>query len=130
MQTGWNLIQRLRVLSRIHYVKDDLILFNYCKAIYQKNFDEILKNIFANTYKLWNHDINKFIWLLQKCVCPYEYMNDWEKLNETLLLEKDDFYSYLNMDDIIDADYTPVKKKHLFFVQSDTLLLADVFNNF
>ena len=57
-------------------------------------------------------------------------MNDWEKLNETLLLEKDDFYSYLNMDDIIDVDYTPVKKKHLFFVQSDTLLLADVFNNF
>ena len=52
MQTGWNLIQRLRVLSRIQYVKDDLILFNYCKAIYQKNFDEILKNIFANTYKL------------------------------------------------------------------------------
>ena len=69
--------------------------------------------------------------MLQKCVCPYEYMNDWEKLNETLLLEKDDFYSYLNMDDITDEDYTPVKKKkHFFFVQSNTLLLADVFNNF
>ena len=69
--------------------------------------------------------------MLQKCVCPYEYMNDWEKLNETLLLEKDDFYSYLNMDDITDADYTPVKKKkHFCFVQSNTLLLADVFNNF
>ena len=68
--------------------------------------------------------------MLQKCVCPYEYMNDWEKLNETLLLEKDDFYSYLNMDDITDEDYTPVKKKHFFIVQSNTLLLADVFNNF
>ena len=43
-------------------------------------------------------------------------MNDWEKLNETLLLEKDDFYSYLNMDDITDEDYTPVKKKNIFFL--------------
>ena len=32
-------------------------------------------------------------------------MEDWEKLSETLLPEKDDFYSHLNMEDITDADY-------------------------
>ena len=30
-------------------------------------------------------------------------MNDWEKFNETSLLEKEGFYSTLNMEDIDDA---------------------------
>ena len=34
----------------------------------------------------------------------YEYMDDWEKFNETFLSEKEDFYSHLNMEDITDAD--------------------------
>ena len=41
---------------------------------------------------------------------PYQYMNDWEKFNETSLLEKEDFYSHLNMEDITDADYAPAKR--------------------
>ena len=49
-------------------------------------FDENLKKRLANTYKFSKHDINKFILLLQKGVYPYEYMNDWEKSNETSLL--------------------------------------------
>ena len=43
--------------------------------------------------------------LLQKVVYPYEYMNDWKKFNETLLREKEDFYSNLYMEDITDAKY-------------------------
>ena len=35
-----------------------------------------------------------------------KYINDWEKFNETLLLEKEDFYSHLNMEDITDANDT------------------------
>ena len=34
---------------------------------------------------------NKFTFLFRKGVCPYEYMDDWEKFMETLLLEKEDF---------------------------------------
>ena len=34
-----------------------------------------------------------------KDVYPYEYIDDWEKFNETLP-EKEDFYSHLNMDGI------------------------------
>ena len=42
-----------------------------------------------NTYTFSNHNNNKFILLLQKGPCPYEYIDDWEKLSETLLLEKE-----------------------------------------
>ena len=31
-------------------------------------------------------------------------MDDWEKLNKTSLLEKEEFYNHLSMEDITDAD--------------------------
>ena len=69
-------------------------------------------------------------------------MDNWEKFNETLLSEKEAFYSRLNMEDITDTDYAHTKrvckdfeikkvgKYHDLYVQSDTLLLPDVFENF
>ena len=69
-------------------------------------------------------------------------MVDWQKFNETSLPEKENFYSHLNMEDITDTDYTPVKRVckdlerknlgeyHDLYVQGDMLLLADVFQNF
>ena len=48
--------------------------------------------------------------MLQKGVYPYEYMDDWKKFNETLLPEKDNFYSHLNMEDITDTDYTHARR--------------------
>ena len=47
--------------------------------------------------------------LLRKGVFPYEYMDDWEKFNETSLPEKENFYSHLNIEDITDADYASQK---------------------
>ena len=53
--------------------------------------------------------------------------------------KKKDFYSQLNMGDITDADYASAKRirkdrriaeYHDLYVQSDTLLLVDVFENF
>ena len=43
--------------------------------------------------------------IVAKGIHPYEYMNDWEKFNETSLPKKEDFYSHLNMEDITDAVY-------------------------
>ena len=40
---------------------------------------------------------------MRKGVYSYEYMDDWENFNETLLPEKADFYSHLNMENITDA---------------------------
>ena len=48
--------------------------------------------------------------LLRKDIYSYEYMDDWEKFNETTLPEKQEFYSNLNMEDIKDADYINVKR--------------------
>ena len=68
-------------------------------------------------------------------------MDDWEKFNETSLPTKD-LYSYLDMEDITDAYYAHAKKVckdfeirnleeyHYLYVQINTLLLADVFENF
>ena len=47
----------------------------------------------------------KFILLLKKGVYPYEYMDDWEKVNETLSSKTEEFYNHLNMEDLTDADY-------------------------
>ena len=69
-------------------------------------------------------------------------MDDWERFNETTLPEKERFYSNLNMEDIIDTDYMQAKRickdfeikllgeYHVFYFKSDTLLLADAFENF
>ena len=78
-----------------------------CDKNHQHKFEEKLKEQYFNTYKFSNH---KFILLLGKGVYPYECMNDWEKLNETSLSEKEDLYSHLNMEDITDADYANSKK--------------------
>ena len=76
-----------------------------CNKNYQHKFDKKSKKRFFNTYKFSNLDNNKVILLLRKGVYPYEYWDDWKKLNETSLPEKEDFYSHLNMEDITDADY-------------------------
>ena len=77
--------------------------------------------------------------LLRKGVCPYEYMDSWERFNETSLPSKVDFYSNLNMEDIDDIDYRHgnnvfklenLGDYHDLYVKSDTILLADVFENF
>ena len=79
---------------------------------------------------------------MREDVYPYEYMNDWEKFNETSLPEKEVFYSHLNMEDITDADYVHTKRVckdfkikkigeyHDLYVQSNAFLLADVFAKF
>ena len=81
-----------------------------CNNDYSNKLDEELKKRFKNTFKFTDSDINKVILLLRKDVYPYEYMDDWEKFNETTLPEKEEFYSNLNMEDITDADYTHGKR--------------------
>ena len=85
---------------------------------------------------------SKIMELLRKGVYPYEYMDSWGRFDETSLPNKEDFYCSLNMEDITDIDYRLAKKVfkefklnnlgdyHDLYVQSDTLLLADLFENF
>ena len=80
--------------------------------------------------------------MLRKGVYPYEYTGNWERFNETSLPSEESFYSNLNMKDIDDIDYrhgnnvfnefklNNLGDYHDLYVQSDTLLLADMFENF
>ena len=125
-------------------VKDSQLIFRCfeCKKNYKKDFDKELIKRFAYIYEFCNEDINKFILLLRKGVYPYECMDSWERFDETSLPDKEAFYSSLNMEDITDVDHRHAKRVfknlnnenlgdyHDLHVQSDTLLLADVFENF
>ena len=69
-------------------------------------------------------------------------MDNWERFDETSLPTKESFYSNLNMENIDDIDYRHgnnvferfklknLGEYHDLYVQRDTLLLADVFENF
>ena len=124
--------------------KDKQLIFRCfeCKKNYKKHFNKELITRFANIYEFCNEDINKFILLLRKGAHPYEYIDSWKRFNETSLPDKEAFYSSLSMEDITDVDHRHAKTVfkslnnknfgdyHDLYVQSDTLLLADVFENF
>ena len=69
-------------------------------------------------------------------------MDNWERFNEPSLPSKESFYSNLNMENIDGIHYRHgnnvfnkfklinLGEYHDLYVQSDTLLLADVFENF
>ena len=131
-----------------------------CKQRYRKKFNKEIIKTFASTYEFCNNDttgstaepsslersssehINKFVLLLRKGAYPYEYADTWERFSEISLPSKGDFYSNLNMEDISDIDYRHANNVfkafklenlgdyHDLYVQSDTLLLADVFHSF
>ena len=110
--------------------------------IYNKVSHAALIEKFYNTYQLRNKDLNKFDLLLRKGVYPYEYMDSWKRLEEESLPDKESFYSELNNEHIADEDYAHAQKiwgtfniqslgeYHDLYVQSDTTLLADVFESF
>ena len=76
--------------------KDEKLIFRCfeCKKNYKKYFNKELIKKFANIYEFCNEDINKFILLLRKGVYPYEYMDSWERFNETSLPDKESYYYY------------------------------------
>ena len=69
-------------------------------------------------------------------------MDSWKRFKEESLPDKESFYSELNNEHITDEDYAHAQKVwdtfkiknlgeyHDLYVQSDTSLLADVFENF
>ena len=89
-----------------------------------------------------NGILDEFLLLLRKGAYPYEYMNSWSKYNETRNISFKKYYSKLNLKNITEKDYIHSQKVWIIFkikdlgeytdlyVRSDTLQLADVFENF
>ena len=80
-----------------------------CNKNHKKYFNEDLIKKFPNTYKFCNGKINKFCLMLRKSVYPYKYMDSCKKFNGTSLLDKKEFCSSLNIENIRDADYSTLK---------------------
>jgi len=87
-------------------------------------------------------DPQKVALLLKKGEYPYEYMDGWEKFQETQLPPRETFYNKLSDEEISDEDYDHAQKVwdifgcrtmgdyHDLYLRTDTVLLADVFENF
>ena len=94
---------------------------------------------FHNTKEIFSENVEL---LTRKGVFPYDYVSSMEKLSETQLPPKEEFYSKLNDEDITDDDYQhainvwntfkckTIRDYHDLYLKSDVLLLSDVFENF
>ena len=80
--------------------------------------------------------------LLKKGIYPYEHIDSFERFGETQLPEKEKFYSSLSGKRITDEEYAHAKQVwetfgcqnfrdyHDLYVATDSVLLAEVFENF
>lgn len=87
-------------------------------------------------------DGNTMSLLERKGVFPYDYVNSWDKLNETRLPARENFYSQLTDSEISESEYAFAHEiwncmgiQNLgeysdLYLKTDILLLTDVFENF
>ena len=113
-----------------------------CKSIKTRQLNrEAIEKSFSNLHSRCLND-DHFRLFLRKGVYPYEYMDSFERFEEVGLPKKEAFYSHLNLSDISNRDYQHAVKVydalecrdlgdfHDWYLCSDVLLLADVFENF
>ena len=109
----------------------------------QTSLANLVSNLQPDDFLCTKHVFRKNVDLLtRKGVYPYDYVSSLEKLTETQLPPKEEFYSKLNDEHISDDDYQhainvwntfkckTLRDYHDLYLKSDVLLLADVFENF
>ena len=130
--------------QKIRIKHKNMNIYTKCKTCTKRSKQSIesLKLKFPSTYQLSNGNINKFILLLKRGVCPCEYMHDQNKFNETEIPLIEDHHSNLNLKHSSKEDHKHAHKvKNTFniknieeyrdlYVQSDTAQLADTFEQF
>ena len=109
------------------------------------SLDSLTKHLVSGRKKLFGfedyselqHDL-----LNRKGVYPYEYVNSWDRFNETQLPPIDAFYSNLNMSSISEDDHQHAQRVweefeihnlgdyHDLYLRTDVVLLANVFEAF
>ena len=114
--------------------------FQFMSSSLEKLVNNLPKETLKYTSKMFKGD--KLDLMAQKEVYPYDYMDSFNRFEETQLPNKEDFYSMLNDEHISDKDYEHAKRVwktlgcktmgdyHDYYLASDVLLLSDVFENF
>ena len=84
-------MERKNIKSNCDFIAFKNNRLNYkceeCKRTSTKSINGLIKK-FTSVYQCCNGDLNKFVLLLRKGIYPYEYMNSWQKFNETSLPDK------------------------------------------
>ena len=109
----------------------------------QTSLANLVSNLQPDDFNNTKREFKKNVDLLtRKGVSPYDYVSSLEKLSETQLPPKEEFYSKLNDEDITEDDYQhainvwntfnceTLRDYHDLYLKSDVLLLSDVFENF
>ena len=108
------------------------------------SLDKLVSNLPKQALKYTSEEFTgmKLSLMSKKGVYPYDFMDSFEKFNQTELPTKDQFYSILNDQDTTNDEYNHAKKVwktiniktmgeyHDLYLKSDVLLLADMFENF
>ena len=95
-------------------IKDGLFLFSYsnCDKNYEKEINEDLAKRFANIYKFYYGDIDKFYLMLTKGVYFCKYKDSWQRFNDKgYIFEVDDEHSKTLHDSHNELAFFPKRKK-------------------
>lgn len=130
----------IRMLDTIAFMNSSVeaLVENLAKG---RNTMEEMRKAFPNTSKHFTDD-EQFKLMTMKGIYPYDYIDSFDRMNETKLPEQKEFYSKLYDSDCSDEDYEQAlnvwnKFKcvkfldyHNLYLKSDVLLLADVWESF
>ena len=109
------------------------------------SLDSLVNNLAKGDHKFWGfeeYSDKQCELLIRKGIYPYEYIDSWDKFNETRLPSKDSFYSNLYMSGVGDKEYEHARnvwrefrirnmgEYHDRYLKTDTVLLANVFESF
>ena len=127
--------------------KDKLIELRFIDSFkfMSSSLDSLTKNLVRGGKKLFgfeDYSELQYDLLTRKGVYPCEYVNSWDRFNETQLPPIDVFYSNLNMFSISEEDYQHAQRVwkkfgirdlgdyHDLYLRTDVVLLANVFEAF
>ena len=127
--------------------KDKLIELRFIDSFkfMSSSLDSLTKNLVSRGKKLFgfeDYSELQYDLLTRKGVYPSEYVNSWDRFNETQLPPIDVFYSNLNVSSISEEDYQHAQRVwkefrihnlgdyHDLYLRTDVVLLANLYEAF